>query len=185
MRPAVLLIALTLLFSLALSCGEKAEQEEAPAAETEETTIGYTSEEFNFGVFFDEEGTVRTVTLEEGQDEIDVYIIIHYPEGVGIAATEFRLGLPEGVRIMSDSFYEKRTLSMGGFEHGLSEGFPCVYGPKLQLHRLTLHIDGELENGVISILPAKNTGQLAVAMCDEAYTTIRASSYKGVINPTD
>lgn len=185
MKPAVLVIALVVLCFLAVSCGEKAEQEETPAAETEETTIGYTSEEFSFGVYFDAEGTMRTTVLEKGQTELEAYILVHFPEGTGIAAVEFRLELPEGVKIMSDSFYENRTLSMGSFEHGLSEGFPCVYGPKMQLHRLTLGIEGEIENGVISILPAENTGQLAVAMCDEAYTTIRASSYKGVINPTE
>jgi hypothetical protein len=183
MRPAVFVIALLLLCSL--SCGEKTEQEQQPAAETEETTIGYTSEEFSFGVYFDAEGTERTTVLEKGQTELDAYIFVHYPEGTGIAAVEFRLELPEGIKIMSDSFYEKRTLSMGSFQRGISEGFPCVYGPKLQLHRLTLGIEGEIENGVISILPAENTAQLAVAMCDEAYTTIRASSYKGVINPTE
>lgn len=185
MKPAVLVIALVLLGSLAVSCGEKAEQEQTPATETEETTIGYTSEEFSFGVYFDAEGTMRTVSLEKGQTELDLYIILHFPEGTGIAAVEFRLELPEGVKIMSDSFYEKRTLSMGSFEHGISEGFPCVYGPEMQLHRLTLGIEGKLENAVVSILPAENTGQLAVAMCDESYTTIRASSYKGVINPTE
>lgn len=183
MKPAVLVIVFALLF--AVSCGEKSEQEEAPAAETEETTIGYTSEEFGFGVYFDAEGTMRTTTLADGQTELDAYIIINFPEGTGIAAVEFRLQLPEGVKILSDSFYEKRSLSMGSFERGISEGFPCVYGPKLQLHRLTLGIEGTIENGVISILPAENTGQLAVAMCDEVYTTIRASSYKGVINPTE
>ena len=185
MKSAVLALVSVLCLSLAVSCGEKAEQEQTPAAEAEESTIGFTSEEFSFGVYFDAEGEMRTVVLEEGQTEIDMYIIIHYPEGTGIAAVEFRIELPEGVRIESDSFYEKRTLTMGTFEHGYTEGFPCVYGPKMQLHRLTLSIEGELENGVISILPAKNTGKLAVAMCDEEFTTIRATSFKGVINPTE
>jgi hypothetical protein len=183
MKPAVLVLVMVLCLSL--SCGEKGEQEQTPAADTEESEIGFTSEEFNFGVFFDAEATQRTLTLEKGQTEAELYIMVHFPEGVGIAATEFRLELPEGVKIMSDSFYEKRTLSMGIFEHGISEGFPCVYGPKLQLHKLTISVDEGIENGVVSILPAENTGKLAVAICDESYTTIRASSYKGVINPVE
>jgi len=183
MKPAVLLLVSVLCFSI--SCGEKAEQEQTPVTEAEESAIGFTSEEFSFGVYFDAEGTMRTTVLEEGQTELDAYIIIHFPEGTGIAAVEFRIELPEGVGIMSDSFYEKRTLTMGMFEQGYTEGFPCVYGPKLQLHRLTLSIEGEVENGVISILPAKNTGKLAVAMCDKDYTMIRASSFKGVINPAE
>ncbi len=183
MKPAVL--ALVMVLCLSLSCGEKEEQEQTPSTEIEESSIGFTSEEFSFGVFFDAEATRRTVTLEKGQTEIELYIVVHFPEGVGIAATEFKLELPEGAKIMSDSFYEKRTLSMGGFEHGISEGFPCAYGPKLQLHKLTLLVDEGIDNGVVSILPAENTGKLAVAICDEAYTTIRASSYKGVINPVE
>ena len=183
MRPAVL--ALAFVLCLSLSCGEKTEQEQTPAADSEESAIGFTSEEFSFSVFFDAEATQRTLTLAEGQTEAELYIVVNFPEGVGIAAVEFKLELPEGVKIMSDSFYEKRTLSMGGFEHGFSEGFPCVYGPKLQLHKLTLQVKDTIENGVVSILPAENTGKLAVAICDEAYTTIRASSYKGVINPVE
>jgi len=184
MKQAVL--ALALLLCLSVSCGEKEEkQEQVPAAAEEETTIGYTSEEFSFGVFFDADATRRTIALEKGQTEIDLYIFVHFPEGVGIAATEFRLDLPDGVKILSDSFYEKRTLSMGSFEHGLSEGFPCVYGPRLQLHRLTVRVDEGVRNGVVSILADENTDQLAVAICDEDYTTIRASSFKGIINPVE
>jgi hypothetical protein len=183
MKPAVL--ALALLLCLSMSCGEKTEQEKTPATGAEESTIGFTSEEFSFGVYFDAEATQRTITLAEGQTEIDLYIVVHFPEGVGIAATELRLDLPDGVKITSDGFYEKRTLSMGSFEQGLSEGFPCVYGPKLQLHRLTLQIEKDIRDGVVSILPDENTSQLAVAICDEEYTTIKASSFKGVINPTE
>jgi len=184
MKPAVL--ALALLLCLSVSCGEKEEkQEQAPVASEGETTIGYTSEEFSFGVFFDADATERTITLEKDQTEMDLYLFVHFPEGVGIAAVEFKLDLPDGVEIMSDSFYEKRTLSMGSFESGLSEGFPCIYGPRLQLHRLTIHVDEGVRNGVVSILADKNTGQLAVAICDEDYTTIRASSFKGVINPVE
>lgn len=183
MKPAVL--ALVMVLCLSISCGEKAEREQTPATETEESTIGFTSEEFSFGIFFDAEATQRTITLEKDQTEMELYIVVHFPEGVGIAAVEFKLELPKGVKIMSDSFYEKRTLSMGGFEQGISEGFPCVYGPKLQLHKLTLHVDKGVENGVVSLLPTENTGNLAVAICDETYTTIRASSYKGIINPVE
>ena len=183
MKTAVLVLVLALCLSV--SCGEKSEQEQPPAATGEESVLGYTSEEFSFGVFFDAEATQRTITLEKGQTEIDLYIMVHFPEGLGITATEFRLDLPDGVEIMSDDFYAKRTLSLGGFDYGLSEAFPCVYGPMMQLHRLTLHVDEGIRNGVVSLLPVEKTGQISVAICDEQYTTIRASSYKGVINPTE
>lgn len=168
------------------SCGEKQEQEQTPepAAQADET-ISYVSEEVSFGVFFDEKGTQREVTLEKGQKELMAYIFVRYPEYLGIAAVEYRIELPEGVRIWSDRFYEKRNLTMGTFEHGITEGFHCVEGPELLLHVLTLGIERELENAVISILPSHNTDFIGVAKCDDAYTEVRASSFKAVINPTE
>ena len=93
--------------------------------------------------------------------------------------------LPEGLRIWSDRFYEHRTLTMGTFEHGITEGFPCAQGPELLLHVLTLGIEKEITNGTISILPSHNTNFLGVAKCDDAFTEVRANSFKAIINPAE
>ena len=113
-------------------------------------------------------------TLEEGQKEILTYIILRYPEEVSISAVEYRIELPEGVQIWSDRCYEKRTLTMGNFERGMTEGFGCVYGPELLLHTLTLRIDGDLENATISILPSLITGFIGAVTCDDAPAKVRA-----------
>ena len=179
---AVLVMILFILpFS---SCGEKAEQEQTPEPGAEKT-LSYIDEETSFGVFFDEKGTKRQITLEEGQKEILTYIILRYPEEVSISAVEYRIELPEGVQIWSDRCYEKRTLTMGNFERGMTEGFGCVYGPELLLHTLTLRIDGDLENATISILPSLITGFIGAVTCDDAPAKVRAISFKAVINPTD
>jgi hypothetical protein len=186
MKTVTAVLAALLLILLCASCGEKTEQEQTPEPEAQaEETISYISEEVSFGVFFDEKGTQREITLEKGQKEIEVYIFVRYPDYMGIAAVEYRIELPEGVRIWSDRFYEKRNLMMGTFEHGITEGFHCVSGPELLLHVLTLGIEKELENAVISLLPSHNTNFIGVAKCDEAYTEIRAGSFKAVINPTE
>ena len=166
------------------SCGEKEQQEKTPEPAAEET-LSFVNEEINFGVFFDEKGTKRQITLEKGQKELIVYIFVRFPEDIGIAAVEYRIDLPEGVRIWSDRFYEKRTLTMGNFETGMTEGFGCVYGSELMLHALTLGIDRDLENATISILPSLRTDFIGVAKCDGAMTEVRAISFKAVINPTD
>lgn len=178
-------VLVMILFVLPFSsCGEKEEQEQTPQTAAEET-ISFTNEEISFGVFFDEKGTQRQITLEKGQKEVKAYIFVRYPEEMGIAAVEYRIDLPEGVRIWSDRFYEKRSLTMGTFEHGMTEGFHCVYGPELLIHILTLGIEKELENGTISIMPSHRTDFIGVAKCDDTFTQVRATSFKAVINPTE
>lgn len=94
------------------SCGEKEEQEQTPEPVVEET-LSYINEEISFGVFFDEKGTQRQITIEKGQKELMAYVFVRFPEDMGIAAVEYRIDLPEGIRIWSDRFYEKRALTMG------------------------------------------------------------------------
>ena len=181
----ILAVLVMILFILPFSsCGEKEEQEQTPEPVAEET-ISYINEEFSFGVFFDKKGTQRQITIEKGQKELLAYIFVRFPEDIGIAAVEYRIDLPEGVRIWSDRFYEKRSLTMGTFEHGMTEGFGCVSGPELLLHVLTLGIDKDLKNATISILPSLRTDFIGVAKCDDAMTEVRAISFKAVINPTD
>jgi hypothetical protein len=185
MKTATVIVVCILSLLFALSCEKKAEKEEAPASQAEEAAIPFTSDEVSFGIYFDEEFTRRTVDLAKGQTEVDVYIVVHFPAEMGIAAVEYRIDLPDGVKILTDSFYEKRTLTMGSFENGFSEGFECVYGPNLQLHKLTMSVESDLKDATIALLPSKRTDMLAVAMCDETFTEVRASSYKAVINPTE
>jgi hypothetical protein len=181
MLTALIMILFILPFS---SCGEKEEQEQTPEPAAEET-ISFTSEEISYGVFFDEKGTQREITLEKGQKELKIYIFVRFPEELGIGAVEYRIDLPEGVRIWSDRFYEKRSLTMGSFEHGMTEGFDCVYGPELLLHVLTLGIEKDLENATISIMPSHRTDFIGIAECDDAFSEHRATSFKAVINPID
>jgi hypothetical protein len=119
------------------------------------------------------------------KEEQEIYIFVRFPEELGIGAVEYRIDLPEGVRIWSDRFYEKRSLTMGSFEHGMTEGFDCVYGPELLLHVLTLGIEKDLENATISIMPSHRTDFIGIAECDDAFSEHRATSFKAVINPID
>jgi hypothetical protein len=178
----LVMILLVLPFS---SCGEKQEQREETPETAAEETISFTNEEISFAIFFDEKGTQRQIKLEKGQKELKAYLFVRFPEDLGIAAVEYRINLPDGVRIWSDRFYEERSLTMGNFEHGMTEGFHCVYGPELLLHVLTLGIEKDLENATISILPSERTKFLGVAKCDDTFTEVRATSFRAVINPTD
>jgi hypothetical protein len=176
-------IALTLLLCVlcVLSCSKK--EEEEGEAQQQLGLEGGISDEVNFGVYFDEAGEQRTLTLDEGQEEFKVYIIVRFPEWMEIAAVEWRLELPEGIEIVNDQFHPKRFMLLGTFEAGISERFACMTGPSVTIHTLTLKTTGKLRNAEVAILPGKESKFLGVAKCQESFPLVRAASYKGVVNP--
>jgi hypothetical protein len=191
MKRVFVLAALILAALLVFSCGgqKKAEQEEPEKqaeAGTKDETISYVNEEVSYGVFFDEEGTRRTLKLNKGQDQFDAYVFLICPDYLEIASTQFRLVMPEGVAIENDKYRMDRVMSMGTFTRGISERFvPCVPGPKILIHTLTLRVTAPLDNAVFTILPSLDNEFLDAAECREGYPLIRASAYKAVVNPSD
>jgi hypothetical protein len=185
MKWVVVMIACVCCFALAASCEKKAETEETSVPQPEAAPLSFVSDEISFAIYFDEAHTRRAIDLAKGQTEIDIYVVIHFPEEMGIAAAEYRIELPDGAKILSDSFYENRTLTMGNFQDGFSEGFHCVHGPKLQLHKLGLSVQEGMKDATIALLPSKRTDFLGVATCGEGFPEVRASSYKAVINPSE
>ena len=195
MRRLSTIVALALIPFLALACtGEKKDgQEPADASSepgkevgTKEETIGYVDEEVSYGLFFDEEGTKRTIKLKRGQEQFEGYVFLMCPEYREIASTQFRLVMPEGVIIENDKYRQDRVMSMGNFQRGISERFvPCIPGPKILIHTLTFRVTAPLDNAVFTILPSLDNEFLAAAECKEGYPLIRASAYKAVVNPSD
>jgi len=186
-RRGLFIVSLVVGLSLVFACAKKGGEEkgkEAVKSEPKEEKLKYVSEEVSFVLAFDEEGKKRTIKVGDGK-EVDLYIIINFPETMQISASEFRLVLPEGVEIESDSFYKKRLMSLGTFEAGISEAFVCTPGPKLILHKLRLSIKGKLRNAEIALMPSKQDNFIGVATCDEGNPRVTASSYKAVINPVD
>lgn len=191
MKNSRLVITLMLLTSavLFLSCGDggngEGETGEPAASKAEGDTLDYIREDVSFGFYFDEEGTKRTIELEEGEETFTGYVILKFPEHMTITGVEWRLVLPEGVTVVNDKYNEKRVLSMGTMEKGISEGLrPCVPGPSVVLHTLTLRKTGPLTDAVISIMPSLGNEYLGVTECKEGYPMITAASYKAVINPS-
>ena len=103
---------------------------------------------------------------------------------MGINAVQWKLQLPEGIKLISDDYYQERNLALGRIRDGLSEAFPCVNGPSLLIHTLTFLADEGLKNAVISIMPDKHGDFLGISKCD-GQVEVRAASYKGVVNPED
>jgi hypothetical protein len=179
------LIVLALSFFLVFSCSkEQGKDEEKAADEVKESGKNYI-EDVSFGIFFDEEGTKRTKVLEKGEKEFKAYIIISFPDYMEIAATEFRLALPEGIELESNRSNPNKYIELGGFEDGLSERIKCVAGPKLVLHTLTLKVTKEVKNAELAVLPARRSLFLGVCTCEEGYPKVSATSYKAVINPEE
>jgi len=102
-----------------------------------------------------------------------------------IAAVEYRIVLPKGVTLENDKFYEDRVALLGSFGEGLSETFPCVAGPSLLLHTLTLNVQPGLKDGEIVFLAHSHSNFIGVALCDETQTLVTAAAYKAIINPTE
>ena len=176
------------LISLSLfvfSCAGKEEvAEETKPAATEGEQLSYISDEISFGLFFDSEGTKRTIQLKKGQKEFVAYVYLQFPEGMEIAAVQWKLEFPEGVKITNDKYLDSRTLSLGQIPRGLSERFnPCLQGPKVLIHELTFLASADLKNATFSILPDENSGVLGIAECIEGYPLERASSFRAVVNP--
>jgi hypothetical protein len=178
-----MMVAAMSLF-LVFSCSKKEKKAESAPADTTKT-VSYISEEVSFGIFFDEKGTKRSLTLDHGQKQVKISIIVSFPETLPISAVEYRLVLPQGVTIENDKYYQERVALMGRLEHGIAETFPCVKGPQLLLHTLTLNVPPGLKDAELAILPSEDGDLLGVAICDEGMSELRAASYRAVINPTE
>ena len=183
------LLALTIALAalLALSCAKKAPKQEAapPADTTKARPISYVSEEVNFGMYFDEAGTKRTLKLDKGQKTLTAYLILNFPAGMKISAVEYRISLPKGLEIDTDKAFKDIVAHLGRFEDGISETFPCESGPRIILHTFTMKVTGPLSNAEIMILPDPQAKFLGVAMCEENMPTMPASSFKAIVNPTE
>ncbi len=168
------------------SCAKKEKEPEAGAAGSAagDSTLSYVSDEISFGLFFDAEGTKRTVEIK-GEKEATLFIVVNFPVTMQIAAVEYRLVLPEGVTIENDKFYEMRAALIGTFVQGISETFPCAAGPRIVLHELAIKVPAGLVNAEIALMPSFEGKILAVATCDEGNPIIEASTYKAIINPAD
>jgi hypothetical protein len=193
MIVVALVVAATVLFT-----GSCAKQEEKPETEQAavtgndheghehgERTIKYIDEDVSLGIFFDQEGTKRTLHLADDAKEFIAYIIIKLPDYLEINAVEYQLELPEGLTIVNDKYLEERTIVMGHFDHGISEAFPCMTGPQIVLHELTFRTAGPLDNAVIGIAPHRQSKQVAVTKCSEGYPIIKVSAYRAVVNPEE
>jgi len=187
-RKCVFLAAVSLaIAALFVSCAKKEEnQAETVPPAGDEGVTSYVSENVSFGIFFDEAGTKRTLTLEKDRREFDCWVIVQVPEEMEISAVQWQLEIPEGVVLDIDRFNKSRIMLLGQIENSLSERFkPCLPGPKAVIHQLTFKVTGELKDATFSILPAKDGNFLGITDCSERFDLIRASSYKAVVNPVN
>lgn len=183
LRAALLLVLVPILM---ISCSGKKEGEMGGKEEGGEKATTLVDEEVSYSIFFDEEGTKRTLTLEKGQEEFVGYLYVMFPEYLEIASTQFRLDMPEGVVIENDKYRMDRIMSLGVFHRGISERFhPCLKGPKVLLHTFTFRTTAPLSNATFTVLPDMEAKFLAVAECREGFPLVKAVSYKAVVNPSD
>ena len=178
LRKRVLFVLLIFACSIAfaVSCAKKEEESSEESSGPGNRAVQYIEEEVSIGIFFDAEGTKRSITLGKDEKEFTAYIIIKLPEYLEINAIEFQLELPEGVVITNDKYLAERTIVMGHFDDGISEAFPCATGPQIVLHELTLLAESDLADAVISIVKHRKSQQVAVTKCEEGYPIIKVAA---------
>lgn len=186
---------LTIIFSivfLTLSCsGDREGGEDVEKQETgktaEEEVLSSSSEMINFGVYFDKEGKERTITLDRGQEELIAYVILKFPEGMEVCAGQWKLELPEGVEVTKDYATRKVNISLGNiFDHGIAERYSdSLTGGMAVIHTVEMKVTGELRDARIRVMPGGPDKFLGITTCEENYPKKKASSFVGVINPTD
>jgi len=177
------------VLALTASCAKKREEEPAAGQQRDSEsreTISYLDEEVVFGLYFDEEGTQRTMRLDRGRKEFDLFLIVDCPEHVPFISVEWRLEQPDGVELINDRYRWDRIISLGTIDRGLSENYrDCLHGPRILLHTLTFRVTGELSDAAFAVMPGLKSGFLGIAECREGHQEVRGISYQAIVNPTD
>ncbi|MBD3424369.1 MAG: hypothetical protein GF417_08030 [Candidatus Latescibacteria bacterium] len=192
MKQVKNLTAVISILFLIFSCsGEKGggESEKKPVSgkSAEQEVLSSSSEMINFGVYFDPEGKKRTITLEKGQSEFKAYVYIKFPVGMEVCAGQWKLLLPDGLELVNHKSTQEVNLSLGNLLHaGIAERYvdPLTGGGAL-IHTLDLKATAGLDDARIQIVAGGPDTFLGIATCEPDFPKKEASSFVGVVNPTD
>lgn len=122
--------------------------------------------------YFDVEGTQTEKTVKAGEN-FDLYIVAEYNKDFAMCAAEYRLVVPDGMRVLSSANTDSTILTLGDLED-FSTTFRCTAGPKMWLVRYTCTSDPTFRGGEIRTEKGANMHFLGFSLCDGEFTLVNA-----------
>lgn len=96
--------------------------------------------------YFDADGTVTEMAVEPGK-VFSVYICIEHP-GYSMTTAQWRMNVPEGVRVLGEKKVFARSLAIGSWENMYVITYPCqTSGERMELLEYTCMADEEFQGG--------------------------------------
>jgi hypothetical protein len=126
--------------------------------------------------YFDAAGSVTESAVAAGQS-FDFYVFAEYPEPYNVSAAEYRLKLPAGVKVVQESKFNDKALTMGNHKTDFVMAFECVPQGKFHLMKYTCTAESPFKGGKIEVMPGVNTAGisfLGFATCEPDNRKIKA-----------
>lgn len=124
-------------------------------------------EGFEINPFFDEGGSTSELAVSPGE-RFSFFVFMQYEEPFHVAAIEYRIDLPTGVKIQSESKFNANALSVGDPLTDYALAFGCMAPGKYLVMTYTCLAEAEFVGGEIKMTPGLNqqsTLFLGMATC--------------------
>jgi hypothetical protein len=130
--------------------------------------------------YFDDAATQTEKAVAPG-DRFEMYVFAEYDRNYLMSAAEYKVTLPEGVKILSSTNCDSTILQFGNPEGDFMIAFHCAYGPKMWLVKYECSADESFAGGVIKTEEGMAMHYLGLTMCDVSKTLIRAKPGEAVL----
>jgi hypothetical protein len=133
------------------------------------------------GIYFDE-GATDCDTEASAGDLVDLFIFGEVHD-FWVAATEFRIGIPGGVKLIGITYGPNVTITNGNVEDGIQMALGmCRPGPLVYLARAKLLVNAPVSEADFHVLPHPVSSFLGFADCDPSRTLHASDGGYAVIN---
>lgn len=105
--------------------------------------------------YFDELG--RETRMAVAQDErFTMYVFAQYEEPFHVSAVEFRFDVPEGIRVLSETKFGDRVISLGERDTDFVMAFECKAPGKFFLMKYLCVVEEGFSGGEVTMTPGVN-----------------------------
>jgi hypothetical protein len=188
MRTIIVLLLALWAVSSCGGRGEDAKQQEAKPAQKPEPVQAISDSDLSefdrlanafIRPYFDAEATQTEKTVKPGEN-FDLYVFAEYSKDFAMCGAEFRLVIPEGVKIVSAANTDSTIITMGDVED-FTTTFRPTAGPKAWLVRYTCTSDPSFQGGAIRTDKGARLHFLGFTMCDSEFTMVNAQHGEATI----